>query len=398
MTWSRTTATGTRPFAVVGETVLLADGAALLGLRRTDGVEKWRLPFADEDRFTAAGAYVVVERNRAGSFVAAEPTESSRLEVFDAATGAALWQADGPLRAVVRTDAVYLTRTPGPATTAREIADGRTRWTAPGVGIANDTIGTRLPYAPPAAPYLAATERGGTVGAIDTRTGVVQSGQLGARPWYRLVAERTLVVTDNDPPSNESRCTVAVASVQVDGTNPRTTTAFSGRHEDNSCERNLADTDNGQAALGSGTRIAVSSVDGRPQVLDLATGTIAWTAAAPGVPIDGGANGLLVRRHADTGDRALLDFASGQQRWTAPDPGLPGTSASWNSAVTGRLVAVAGAVDDHPVVAVYDSDTGRLRGRFPSWLAGAGDGWVAVTHGNGTADQLIVELWSFSSR
>jgi hypothetical protein len=77
---------------------------------------------------------------------------------------------------------------------------------------------------------------------------------------------------------------------------------------------------------------------------------------------------------------------------------LPGTSASWNSAVTDRLVAVAGAVDDHPVVAVYDSDTGRLRGRFPSWLAGAGDGWVAVTHGNGTADQLIVELWSFSSR
>ena len=103
---------------LVGETVLIADGAALLGLRRTDGIEKWRLPFADEDRFTAAGAYIVVERNRAGSFVASEPTESSRLEVFDTATGSARWQADGPLRAVVRSDAVYLTRNPGPATTA----------------------------------------------------------------------------------------------------------------------------------------------------------------------------------------------------------------------------------------------------------------------------------------
>ncbi len=183
--------------------------------------------------------------------------------------------------------------------------------------------------------------------------------------------------------------------MEVDGTNGRTTTAFSGRREDNSCERTLADTDNGQAALGAGSRIAVSSEDGRPQVLDLATGTIAWTAAAPGVPIDGDGKGLLVRRHADTGDLALLDFASGQQRWTAPDTGLPGTSASWNSVVTSRLVAVAGAVDDHPVVNVYDADTGRHRGRFPSWLAGGGDGWVAVTHGNGTADGLVVEFWTF---
>ena len=66
--------------------------------------------------------------------------------------------------------------------------------------------------------------------------------------------------------------------------------------------------------------------------------------------------------------------------------------------MTDRLVAVSGALDDHPFVAVYDADTGRLRGRFPSWLAGAGDDWVAVTHGNDTADQLIVEFWSFSSR
>jgi hypothetical protein len=206
------------------------------------------------------------------------------------------------------------------------------------------------------------------------------------------------VATDNDPPPSERRCTVAVTSVAVDGTNQRTTTAFSGRQADNSCERALADTDNGQSALGSGTRIAVSSADGRPQVLDLATGAIAWTAAAPGVPIDGDGNSLLVRRHADTGDLALLDFADGRQRWTAPDAGLPGTSASWNSAVTGGLVAVTGAADDHPFVNVYDADSGRLRGRFPSWLAGAGDTWVAVTHGNGTADQLAVEFWTFSSR
>ena len=205
-------------------------------------------------------------------------------------------------------------------------------------------------------------------------------------------------MTDNDPPPSERRCTVAVTSVVVDGTNQRTTTAFSGRHADNSCERALADTDNGQATLGSGTRIAVSSADGRPQVLDLATGAITWTAAAPGVPIDGDGNALLVRSHADTGDLALLDFASGRQRWTAPDAGLPGTSASWNSAVTGGLVAVTGAADDHPFVNVYDADTGRLRGRFPSWLAGRGRRLGRRHPRHGTADQLIVEFWTFSSR
>jgi PQQ-like domain len=399
LAWSKTVATGTRPFAVVGDTVLLADGAALLGLRRSDGGELWRLPFADGDRFTVAGGYVVVERGRTASFVASEPTDSRSLEVFDAATGSPRWQADGPVRAVVRTDAVYLTRradrSADPVTTAHEVADGRTRWTAPGVGIANDSIGARLPYAPPSPRYLAATVRGGTVAAVDARSGAVQRGQLSSHDWYALVADQTLVVTDNDPPPSERRCTVAVTSVGVDGTNQRTTTAFSGRQADNSCERALANTDNGQAALGSGTRIAVSSDDGRPQALDLATGAVSWTASTPGVPIDGDDQSLLVRRHADAGDLALLDFASGRQRWTAPDTGLPGTSASWNSAVTGTLVAVAGAVDDHPFVNVYDADTGRLRGRFPSWLAAAGDGWVAVTHGNGTADQLIMEFWRF---
>ena len=144
-------ATGTRPFAVVGETVLLADGAALLGLRRSDGGELWRVPFVDGDRFTVAGGYVVVERSRTGSFVAGEPTDSRSVEVFDAATGSPRWRADGPVRAVVRTDAVYLTRAADQVTTAHEIADGRPRWTASGVGIANDSIGARLPYAPPAA-------------------------------------------------------------------------------------------------------------------------------------------------------------------------------------------------------------------------------------------------------
>ena len=190
LAWSRVIATGTRPFAVVGETVLLADGTALLGLRRSDGGELWRVPFVDGDRFTVAGGHVVVERSRTGSFVASEPTDSRSVEVFDAATGSPRWRAEGPARAVVRTDAVYLTRAADRVTTAHEIADGRPRWTASGIGIANDSIGARLPYAPRSPRYLATTG-GGTVAAVDARTGAVQRGRLGSHDWYALVADQT---------------------------------------------------------------------------------------------------------------------------------------------------------------------------------------------------------------
>src|SRR6185437_15921005 len=158
------------------------------------------------------------------------------------------WRAEGPARAVVRTDAVYLTRAADRVTTAHEIADGRARWTASGIGIANDSIGARLPYAPPSPRYLATTG-GGTVAAVDARTGAVQRGRLGSHDWYARGADQTLGATDNDRPPSAPPCTLAVTSAAVTGTTPRPTPAFSGRHADNTCERAPADTDNGQSAL-----------------------------------------------------------------------------------------------------------------------------------------------------
>ena len=103
-------------------------------------------------------AYVVVERSRTGSFVACEPTDSRSVEVFDAATGSPRWRAEGQVRAVVRTDAVYLTRAADPVTTAHEIADGRT--SVDGVGHRHRQRQHRrtAPLRPAAPRYLAATE------------------------------------------------------------------------------------------------------------------------------------------------------------------------------------------------------------------------------------------------
>jgi hypothetical protein len=65
--------------------------------------------------------------------------------------------------------------------------------------------------------------------------------------------------------------------------------------------------------------------------------------------------------------------------------------------VTGGLIAVSGATGDRPFILVYDARSGHRLGRFPSWLHGAGDDWVAVAHGNvSDFDHLTLEFIRFA--
>lgn len=161
-----------------------------------------------------------------------------------------------------------------------------------------------------------------------------------------------------------------------------------------SCQKRLVPDSTGLTLIGTGSRIAASTADGAPQVFDLASGRTVWRGDASGVPIDGDGRSLLVRRQADSGPLSLLDFTTGRTLWTAPDPGLSGQSASWASAVTGRLVAVSGADGDRPHVLVYRADTGQRLGRFPGWLEGLGDDWVAIGHSahRPTAGRLTLDF------
>jgi len=109
------------------------------------------------------------------------------------------------------------------------------------------------------------------------------------------------------------------------------------------------------------------------------------------VPIDSSYGGVLIRQYADEGGLTLLDNSTGNPLWTAPDPGLSGQSASWRTSVGRRLTAVSGATGDRPFVLVYNSATGQQLGRYPSWLAGAGEDWVAVTLG-ASANKLTLEF------
>ncbi|MEJ3750604.1 hypothetical protein WEI85_46020 [Actinomycetes bacterium KLBMP 9797] len=156
---------------------------------------------------------------------------------------------------------------------------------------------------------------------------------------------------------------------------------YSGRRADGTCAKWLADYENqDRVAIGAGTWIAAATATGRPQVVDLTTGRALWTGRDQGTPIDGTDQAILVRGQADAGSIAMLDARTGAVRWTAPDPGLSGSSPSWHTAVSQRLVAITGAVGERPRVIVHDAMTGRQLGIWPGWLHGLGEDWVAVAH------------------
>lgn len=386
--WSMTVATGDPGAAVaIGDVLVVPDESALLGVTRAAGKRQWRRDFAEGYRFWVAGDLIAVQSKKDGP-----------LEVIDPTTGSTRWRADKPTwDFVVYQQAVYTgacastegARPTGCTITARDIRDGRTLWTAPAsYGVVDTAIGAREPYAPAAGPYLAAGV--GTpdrpYAAVDPATGRALGTGVVLDGWYQLAAGSLLVSADHDPPSGDDQCTVTVRI--SDGRTGKPTwsgAVYSGRHKSGECDKRLVHSKTGLELIGAGTRIAAVTNGDRPQVFDLATGRTVWAGDKDGVPIDGDARSVLVREYADEGALTMYDFETGKVRWTAADPGLSGQSASWDSAVTGGLVAVSGATGERPFVRVYDATTGRQLGQFPGWLRGAGDDWVAVTHSAGVS-------------
>ncbi|MEV3923187.1 PQQ-binding-like beta-propeller repeat protein [Actinomadura coerulea] len=367
--WSLSVPTGENTTAIAGRVAVIANDRAVLGVDPGSGRELWRVPSGEDDEVDVAGDLIVHRRKAAAD-------DTVRFSVIDPANGRTLWQ-DGPVtKAQVTRDAV-LTIACGEGVnckiTRKDLRTGKVRWRlgSEDVRLANTAVGVRPPAVPETG-RIFASRRG------DDRPLPQASGGSG---WYSVVVGRTLISTDHDPPSGDEDCTVTVSATEAGADHRKwTRKVYAGRDAGGECEKRLAPSSTGLDLIGDGRRIAASTDTGRPQVFDLASGRTVWRGEAPGVPIDGDGHTLLVREHADTGALSLLDFATGRVLWKAPDPGLPGTSASWETAVTQRRVAVSGAEDDHPFVLVYDASTGRRLGRFPGWLQGLGEDWVAIGH------------------
>lgn len=383
---------GEQHVVAVGDIIVVPDASAVAGVARASGAPVWRRQMPSDYRITVAGDLILAQESKFGP-----------IEVFEAATGATRWRTDrAQFEFVVYQDAVYFfacqevtgTRNTGCVITARAIGDGHPLWAVPAgtYTVTTDAIGVRRPYPPWAGTYLVAGigDRSAPYALVETATGRALAGRALLEGWYHLAVGALMVAIDNDPPSGDGRCTVRLAAYDgVTGAPAWTGEVFSGRASDGECVRTLVPSSTGMTLIGSGSRIAASTAAGRPLVFDLATGSAVWTGTEAGVPIDGDGRSLLVRDRAETGVLTLLDFGSGARKWSAPDPGLSGESASWLTAVTGSLVAVTGAKGSRPFVLVYALSDGRRLGRFPSWLAGAGEGWVAVTRTTGVSKGVL---------
>src|SRR5690606_3527149 len=142
--------------------------------------------------------------------------------------------------------------------------------------------------------------------------------------------------------------------------------------------------------IGTGSKIAASTVDGTPQLFDLATGSTIWTATDRGTPLDGDDRSLLVSEFADQGALSLLDFETGQKKWSVSDPGFAPYPSRRTTFLSGNRVVVGGRMASgefagRPTAIIYDRETGRELDRYVGQVQGAGPDWLAlvVSDGNG---------------
>lgn len=377
--WSFVGPTGLATTAMAGRVLVIKNDEAVLGVDPASGRRLWSVPSSPRLGIRIVRDLVVQ--------VAREQSDVREVTVLDSSTGRVLWRKAGIAYARITQDAIFAGACAGKAcaVTRYDPRSGAPKWTRPGdAWLSEDDIGARRPDVPPTGRLIAASmEPTGnpSFGARDAASGTPLPGRVSARSWTELAVGGSLVAIQNDPPEGDNRCTVTVTSADAaSGAKRWQRQIFGGRAADGSCVKRLVPDSTGLTLIGAGTRIAASTDNGFPQVFDLATGRTVWRAADQAVPIDGDGRTLLVRTQADRGALSLLDFATGRRLWTAPDPGLEGTSASWKTSVTSRLVAITGATGDRPRVLVYRADTGQRLGMFPGWLQGLGDDWVAVGH------------------
>lgn len=380
---------------MAGQTLMIPSNGVVRGFDSRTGRQLWHRGIAKDNTIPPS----VVEI--ANAAVVVQPTANGAMEVLDPAAGTTRWRLPAAPELTVYQNTIYDDECAGSACAlvARRIADGAVLWkTATGTGAVPDklqvddnAVGLHIPYAPPDAPFLVANggDIGHTVVLLDARNGHVVASNLPWYGWFALPTPHGAVITDNDPPESDSRCTVTLDAINT-GTGTTTTLppVFSSRNHDGpdagKCDNWFTTAVEPVQIPGDGTRLVAVTDTGLPELDDLTTGRTVWTAAQPAAPVDNDSHTVLVRRSTTTGPLTALDVGTGKARWSAPDPGIPSTDEYWfRTAVTSTLVAVTAqpahdqAVDDH-VVLVYDAATGRRLARLPGDLLAAGDTWVAV--------------------
>ncbi|MGH8791641.1 MAG: PQQ-binding-like beta-propeller repeat protein [Stackebrandtia sp.] len=267
----------------------------------------------------------------------------------------------------------------------RDPATGEARWTVPSPyddGVV-EAVASYGATASPHPPYTLSTS-GERVIAMDPDTGEPSGPAVAVRDDFFASDHGVLDVSEPD-----DSCAASLRSFDPEtGDKQWEQTIGLPTYADGSCDLLWN-------WLSDGDVLPAMDADGRPQLLDLASGKTLWTAEETGTMLAWDGDRVFVRNgeDGDSGDVSMYSVSDDEKVWTVPDPqvGL--------NEMRVRPDAGSVAFDHWPTYAgeieVFDVATGEPVFAPPGAYCGEGDGWfVAWEPKDDDADVSTFRLYS----
>ncbi|MFC4851998.1 PQQ-binding-like beta-propeller repeat protein [Actinophytocola glycyrrhizae] len=349
-------------FAVTDHGYVLVNDKDVVGLDRA-GTELWRFapPATDYFRAEVTGSQVFLGYRNPDEDRWPQPEV---IVALDAATGAELWRETEASFWSVTTDTIYLSVCYGGQNnhigdcelSARDPRTNSIRWAIPTYASSRVVNDSQEPQAAPTPPYLLIgsypTGRESYVlSSHDPGTGATlgsgfrgPDGDIGS---VSTASERMVVTTEDHDDNPADGCTATLIGFSVAGADEiwRHTARTAKELDGKRCGRQPVSRNRG--------RMAVTTENGAPSVLNVETGAIEWSAPQKGQALAASDTTLLVAESAAEGTVELVAYRVGNAKpvWRAPFPGN----------VDAALVTIT---DTHAVVtrtdaAGYDLKTGE---------------------------------------
>ncbi|HEY3003430.1 MAG TPA: PQQ-binding-like beta-propeller repeat protein [Kribbellaceae bacterium] len=392
----------TREASVAGDTVVVKSETLVVGLSRSDGKLRWKLPVDHNPRVRVTATSVIVYDD---GYVTAYDVRTSR--------PAFSYESQNLARSVVSTGAVYthecLPEARKCVVTARALPGGRVRWRygytrpagdtadVPSIEIPGDSTiryaesKRRVePLVARPANVVAIVREGrrppSSVAVLDAATGKLIGSRQIETIWARVVDERTGLLW-----RDTKACEVALTGYDV-RTGRQTWSHPAARWNEVDSGR-PADCENGAWTPAiDGTVAAFTTTDHEAELIELDNGKVRWTGEAGTHVVDVSAGTVLARVGNGTGPLVGLDSRNGHERWRIDLPDDYGAARVDRPALLGDRLAFSladtSANPAREVLQVWSSRTGQAQWSAPAsnWILGVGPDWI-VTAADGAEEE-----------
>jgi outer membrane protein assembly factor BamB len=377
-------------FAVTDHGFVIRMREEILGLDRA-GKQVWRYTPANATEFSmrASGPTVFVSYDNPDEDRWPQP---EIIIALDAATGTEIWREAEASFWTVTTDTIYLSVCYGGQNnhigdctfSARDPRTNRARWSVPtyaAASVINDEGDSPQAVPPPPVLLIEAYPIGHDsdhISAYDPATGAplgsgFKDADGDAPSAIDIATELTLVTVDEDDENPANGCSATLTGYSVAGATQswqyvaRTAKSDDGRE----CGR--------LPVSYNGDKLAVTSANGMPSVLNLNTGAVEWSAPVAGAAVAARGTALLAVTAAADGTAELVAYQVGNPEpiWRAPFRGGLDNLEGWTVVITDSLAV---AILDGGEAVGYDLKSGKAWSYLES-VQEVTDTWFAVCGG-----------------